>query len=102
MELPIADFRTVAANLPGEPSQELMDTIYSLNRKQDWYRDYLKEEDADPREFVGSCAVTDASGDIASSIRMVLGVSETVHRTASDPAARAGTYLAGAKRCIEC
>lgn len=51
---PISDFRTTGSKAIGQISPELRDVIYQSQHRQDWYRDYLKEEGAEPLAFVGS------------------------------------------------
>ena len=75
-ELPIADYRTFDDNLVREPSRNLMDTVYAMQRRQAWLRDYLIEEGYEPKSFVGSATPSDNVADIAASIRRTLGLSD--------------------------
>ena len=52
-DFPLPDLRTVAGAHPRKPSPEFLDVLYDALRKQDWYRDYLKEQNAEPLSFVG-------------------------------------------------
>ena len=52
--LPIADFRTVGDRPLARPSPDLLDTIYQMQRRQDWMREELLIDEAGPLEFVGA------------------------------------------------
>lgn len=55
--LPIPDLRTVGNRRIGHPSPNLLDTIHICQQRQAWYRDYLRADGAQPRDFVGSVNV---------------------------------------------
>ena len=42
--LPIPDYRTMDEGAVGRPSADLLDTVYAMQRRQDWLRDYLEEQ----------------------------------------------------------
>lgn len=73
-KLPIPDFRTVNNAAITRTSAELLDTIYEMQRRQDWLRDYLIEQGVEELAFVGSASTRDDPGDVAQSIRDVLGL----------------------------
>src|SRR6186713_2806972 len=50
LPLPIPDFRTVNNQAIARPSPDLLDTIYAMQRRQQWLREYLIESDASPLE----------------------------------------------------
>jgi len=52
-ELPLLEFRTIDTEAIQNPSRELIDTIYDMERKQEWLRDNLIEDGRDPLDFVG-------------------------------------------------
>ena len=52
--LPIADFRTIGDHPIPHPSPNLLDTIYQMQRRQDWMREELLVDETDPLEFVGA------------------------------------------------
>src|SRR5699024_1674639 len=52
-ELPLLEFRTIDTEAIQNPSRELIDTIYDMERKQDWLRDVLIENSQDPLVYVG-------------------------------------------------
>jgi len=72
--LPVPDFRTVKDRTVARPSAALLETIYSMQRRQDWLRDYLEEEGEDPLPFVGSVTVETLPTVAARAIREALGV----------------------------
>ena len=53
-EVPIPDFRTAGNQAAGEPSPNLLDTIYLCQNQQEWYRRYAVEEGVDQNLSVGS------------------------------------------------
>ncbi len=74
--LPIRDFRTRGDALPRRPSPNLLDTIYQMQRRQDWMRDDLIEGGADPLEFVGAYSLTDGYMEVAAAMRAALGLAD--------------------------
>lgn len=76
-ELPIPDFRTLDG-VPAETSPDLLDTLYDALRKQEWYRDYLRAEGAEPVPFIGALAGTDKVSDAAGRIRSEMGLTSAL------------------------
>ena len=72
--LPIRDFRTRGDGPPKRPSPDLLDTVYQMQRRQDWMRDDLIEGGADPLEFVGAYSVDDSHTEVAAAMRATLGL----------------------------
>ena len=72
--LPIRDFRTRGDALPRRPSPNLLDTIYQMQRRQNWMRDDLIEGGADPLEFVGAYNLMNDHTEIAAAMRAALGL----------------------------
>jgi len=72
-ELPVADYRTIANTPMGNPSANLLETIYLCEQRQDWYRDYARTNGEAPIPFVGT--VTESSDPVfaAESMRELLG-----------------------------
>ena len=70
--LPIADFRTVGDRPLARPSPNLLDTIYQMQRRQDWMREELLIEETDPLEFVGAFSGSTDFIDVADGMREVL------------------------------
>ena len=79
--LPIADFRTVGNRPPDRPSPNFLDTIYQMQRRQDWMREELLIEEADPLEFVGAFNDSTDFEDVADGMREALTLD---HGWASD------------------
>ena len=72
-EAPLPDFRTVAGAPSRKPSPELLDILYDALRKQEWYRDHMKAEEADSIPFIGSFNGA-SPAVIAADIRTTLGI----------------------------
>ena len=70
--LPIADFRTVGDRPLERPSPNLLDTIYQMQRRQDWMREEMLIEEADPLEFVGAFNGSTDFEDVADGMREAL------------------------------
>lgn len=80
--VPIPDFRTVGTAQLVQPSADLLDTLYTCQQRQEWYRDFLLTEgDAAPLPFVGSVTVTTDVVAAAEGIRTTLGF-DLEHRRA--------------------
>ena len=52
--LPVPDYRTVADADRGRPSPDLLDTLYTMRRRQEWLRESLIENGTEPLAIVGS------------------------------------------------
>lgn len=74
-ELPIRDFRTVSAEAV-HPSPELLDTIYAMQRRQDWLREERLEGESGPLPFVGSARLRDDPAAVGQEMRRILGMHE--------------------------
>jgi Zn-dependent peptidase ImmA (M78 family)/transcriptional regulator with XRE-family HTH domain len=77
-DLPVQDFRTLEAAPVESPSPELLDILYDALRKQEWYRDHLLSEGADPLPFIGSFSGSENPLSAANHIRQTLGVTSGV------------------------
>ncbi len=75
-KLPIPDFRTLRDQPMGRPSPNLIETIYAMQRRQDWMRDYLLDAGADPLDFVGSVTLQSSPLDAARRIRETFGLAD--------------------------
>ncbi|HEY7838671.1 MAG TPA: XRE family transcriptional regulator [Terriglobales bacterium] len=73
--LPIPDFRTVN-DRPAHPSPDLLDTIYAMQRRQDWLREERVEGEADPLEFVGNARLTDEPTAVGQEMRRATGLND--------------------------
>lgn len=73
-KLPIPDFRTLRDQPMGRPSPNLIETVFAMQRRQDWMREYLLDVGADPLAFVGSVTLQSSPLDAARRIREALGL----------------------------
>jgi Zn-dependent peptidase ImmA (M78 family) len=73
--VPIPDFRTLTSIRVNRPSQDLLDTVYICQQRQEWYRDFARSEGEDRLPFVGSSALTGDIGETAARMRAALGFS---------------------------
>lgn len=74
--LPVPDFRTMRDRRPPRPSAALLETIYHMQRRQEWMREHLQEEGADPLPFIGTVTLTSSPLSAAENIRRTLGMEE--------------------------
>ncbi|MCY4519945.1 MAG: XRE family transcriptional regulator [Caldilineaceae bacterium] len=72
--LPVPDYRTVAGTARGRPSPDLLDTLYTMQRRQEWLRESLFENDAEPLAFVASARLADDPDAVGREMRRVLGL----------------------------
>lgn len=76
--LPIADFRTFGDHdlTRRKPSGALLTTLYTMQRRQNWFRDYLMGIGADPVPLVGRCDKKQGVREVVATLRAVYGVDE--------------------------
>ena len=73
--LPVADLRTVGDEPLRRPSPNLLDTVYTMQRRQAWMRDELIiAYETPPLSFVGKFTFTDSPFEVADAIREILGL----------------------------
>ena len=73
--LPIADFRTLGNEPVERPSPSLIETVYAMQRRQDWMRDELiTEYEASTLSFVGKFTSTEDPRIVAASMRETLAL----------------------------
>ena len=72
--LPVPDYRTVAGTTRGRPSPDLLDTLYMMQRRQEWLRESLVENDVEPLAFVASASLADEPEVVGREIRRALGL----------------------------
>ena len=53
-KVPVPDFRTVGGAAVGQPSANLLDTLYQCQERQDWYREWARANSEARVGFVGS------------------------------------------------
>jgi Zn-dependent peptidase ImmA (M78 family) len=74
-KLPITDFRTLKSDELRQPSPELLDVIHQTQRQQDWYREYLISQDAEPLAFIGKATLRTKVTQVSADIRKTIGFS---------------------------
>ncbi len=72
-QIPIPDFRTFAGQAATHPSPDLLDTIYTCQDRQNWYREFAHVEEQKECAFVGSVTVNTPAEVVAEEMRNVLG-----------------------------
>lgn len=73
-KLPIPDFRSIDNTPVLEPSPDLLETIFSMQQRQAWFREFIIEEGADPLPFVGSASLHDKPSNVANRMRTTLAI----------------------------
>ena len=71
--VPIPDYRTFATHEVTRPSPNLLDTIYTCQERQSWYRDFVRVAGQPELDFVGRATVDASPKIIASEMREMLG-----------------------------
>lgn len=71
-QLPLPDFRTIRNAPLGRPSPDLLDTIYSCQERQAWYRDFAQSVGEERRAFVGSVTTRARVEEVAATMRETL------------------------------
>ena len=74
--VPIPDLRTVGNQYMRPPSPDLLDTIYTMQRRQTWLREMLIECEAEPLDFVGSSRSTDNPEAVGREMRRIAGLDD--------------------------
>jgi Zn-dependent peptidase ImmA (M78 family) len=78
--LPLPDFRTIRNAPLGRPSPDLLDTVYSCQERQAWYRDFAQSVGEEPRPFVGSVTMRAPVEEVADTMRHTLRFDLDVRR----------------------
>ncbi|ELY4607634.1 ImmA/IrrE family metallo-endopeptidase [Cronobacter turicensis] len=74
--LPLPDLRTLGnRGVREDISVDLKDTIFTVLRRQEWYKAYLQDQDASPLQFVGSVNLRTNPKDVATVMKNELGIS---------------------------
>lgn len=72
--LPIADFRTLQGEVSATPSPELLETVYAMQRRQEFARESLIDAGSEKLSFVNSATIQTSIQALAATIRTVLGL----------------------------
>ena len=75
-DLNLPDFRTLNNNPVRNPSPELEATVLEMQKKQEWMRDFLKENDASELPWVGSLSLQTPICDSVQKMQSVLSINE--------------------------
>jgi Zn-dependent peptidase ImmA (M78 family) len=75
-KLPVPDFRTFENRPLRRASPNLLETIYTMQRRQEWMREYLAGLGAAPLEFVGWATDRTSALTVARAIRETLGLGD--------------------------
>jgi Zn-dependent peptidase ImmA (M78 family) len=73
--LPIPDLRTMR-HRPARPSPDLLDTIYAMQRRQDWLREERVDGEVELLEFVGSARLGDDPMAVGQEMRRAVGLDD--------------------------
>ena len=92
--IPIPDLRTVANREIGEPSPDLLDTIYLCQQRQQWYHDFARRVGEPKRDFIGSANLSDDVESAAAAMRHALALDAEERR-------RIPTWTDALRRFIE-
>ena len=80
LALPVPDFRTLRDEALAEPSNDLLDTLYLCQQRQNWYRDHARMHGLTALPFVGSASLQEAPELVAQLLRETLGLSTQARR----------------------
>ncbi|MEL3918160.1 XRE family transcriptional regulator [Aeromonas enteropelogenes] len=75
-ELPIPDLRTVDGKGVGRPSAALLDIIKLMQLRQEWFRDHMRQQLAEPNPILGRFSPNSDVQAIVKDMRGKLGVPE--------------------------
>jgi len=75
-ELPVPDYRTRSDGGVKQPTPNLLETIFEMQRRQDWMREDLLEEGQESLPFVGSANLGDRVVPLARRMRKELGLAD--------------------------
>ena len=78
--IPIPDFRTFEGLTVTRPSPNLLDTIYSCQERQDWYRDFARINGEAQLDFVGNASLASSPETVAAEMRDIVGFNLAARR----------------------
>ena len=81
--VPIPDFRTFAGQAVSRPSPNLLDTIYTCQDRQGWYREFARVDGQPERTFVGSATIETPAEVVAGEMQDILGFDLSARRNCS-------------------
>jgi Zn-dependent peptidase ImmA (M78 family) len=71
-QLPVPDYRTRTDEGVRQPTPNLIETIFEMQRRQDWMREYLVDEGQEELPFVGSARIGEKIVPLAQRMRETL------------------------------
>ena len=74
--LPVPDYRTMWGTASAKPSPDLLDTLYTMQRRQAWLSESLVEHEATPLAFVESACLADDPVAVGREMRRALSLDE--------------------------
>ena len=80
----LVDFRTIDSEHMQNPSRDLIDTINTMQRAQDWMANYYQENGYDPLPYVGCCNLNKRYEAIAEDIRSKLDITKDWFKSCKD------------------
>jgi len=72
--IPIPDLRTIRNQDITHPSPDLLDTIYTMQRRQAWLREEMIDCGVVPLDFVGSAKTSDDAPEVGREMRRLVGL----------------------------
>jgi Zn-dependent peptidase ImmA (M78 family) len=75
-ELPVPDYRTRTDEGVRQPTPNLIETIFEMQRRQDWMREYLLEEGHEELPYVGSARLGETIVPLSKRMRETLGLND--------------------------
>lgn len=72
--LPIPHYRTIAQRAPRKPSPELLETVQTMQVRQEYMRELLQDEGSEHLPFVGAATVNHDPKTVAQQIRATLAL----------------------------
>lgn len=81
-EIPIPDLRTLSGTKITKPSPDFLEVLYQALSQHDWYKAYLKDEEAEPLPFTFRFTINSDIKEVANDIATRLGVNQALRREA--------------------
>lgn len=75
-KLTIPHYRTISTRSTDQPSADLLETIRTMERRQEWMRDYLIDLGSEPLSFIGTAKLSDDPKQVAANIKEKLGLKD--------------------------
>ena len=75
----LRDFRHLPIDRPSDFSPELCSVIQDIEYRQEWLRDYLKEEGVEPLDYIGSASTSMNAKEVGEMIRSKININPENH-----------------------